>query len=109
MPILRMLCLFIAAFLRGRLDLAAENIALRQQLAVLHRSARRLPPPLPYPSLDLTMKVYRACRCSMWRGGGGTANVEAARAVEGPECRFQTVHYVTGPLDTRRLLALERA
>ncbi len=39
MPILRMICSFIAAFLRDRLDLAAENIALRQQLAFFQRTA----------------------------------------------------------------------
>jgi hypothetical protein len=41
MPVLRMICSFIVAFFRDRLDLAAENIVLRQQLAVLPRSARR--------------------------------------------------------------------
>ena len=38
MPILRMICSFIAAFVRGKLDLAAENTALRQQLE-LHLSS----------------------------------------------------------------------
>ncbi len=41
MPVIRMTCSFIVAFFRDRLDLAVENIALRQQLAVLKRSARR--------------------------------------------------------------------
>ncbi len=40
MPVLRVICSFIAAFFRDRLDLAAENIALRQQLAVLQLHAR---------------------------------------------------------------------
>jgi len=40
MPILRMISSFIVAFFREGLDLVAENIALRQQLAGLKRSAR---------------------------------------------------------------------
>ena len=32
------LVMYLRALLRGRLALAAENLALRQQLAVLHRS-----------------------------------------------------------------------
>ena len=41
MPILRTVCSLIVAFFRDRLDLAVENIALGQQLAVLKRGARR--------------------------------------------------------------------
>ena len=35
------LCLFIRGLIAGRLTLAAENLALRQQLAVLHQSVPR--------------------------------------------------------------------
>ena len=41
MNLLTMLWLFIRGLLAGRLALAAENLALRQQLAILHRSARK--------------------------------------------------------------------
>jgi hypothetical protein len=41
MPLLRILFTFFTALVRDRLGLAAENLALRQQLAVLKRSARR--------------------------------------------------------------------
>jgi len=41
MSILRIICSFIKAFFRHRLELAAENIALRQQPAILQRTAIR--------------------------------------------------------------------
>ena len=42
MSVCRIVVVFFLAFLRDRSDLAAQNVALRQQLAVLQRSGRRL-------------------------------------------------------------------
>ena len=41
MGVVRVIVILARAFLFPRAALAAENLALRQQLAVLHRSARR--------------------------------------------------------------------
>ena len=41
MSIPRMLFRFLFALFQSRLELAAENLALRQQLAILQRTARR--------------------------------------------------------------------
>ena len=42
MGILRMVLAFLRAFFTGRAALAAENVMLRQQLIVVHRSVPRL-------------------------------------------------------------------
>jgi len=60
MPVVRITCSFVAAFFRGRLDLAVENIALRQQLAVLKRSARR-------PRLRPWDRVFWGWLSRLWR------------------------------------------
>ena len=41
MSVFNMTFVFLRAFFRERLELAAENLALRQQLAVQQRSAKR--------------------------------------------------------------------
>ncbi len=41
MPLFQIVFTFLLAFFRDRLDLAAENIALRQQLGILQRTAKR--------------------------------------------------------------------
>ena len=41
MSALRMVCVFARALVQDKLELAAENLSLRQQLAVQQRSARR--------------------------------------------------------------------
>ncbi len=41
MGILSAMVCFFQAFMAGRTAIAAENLALRQQLGVLHRSAKR--------------------------------------------------------------------
>ena len=41
MTVFNMAFVFLRAFFRERLELAAENLALRQQLAVQQRSAKR--------------------------------------------------------------------
>jgi len=41
MAILQAVCLFLRGLLVGRAALAMENLALRQQLAVLERSVKR--------------------------------------------------------------------
>ena len=41
MSILRMILAYLRAFFTSRADLAAENVMLRQQLIVVHRSTPR--------------------------------------------------------------------
>ena len=41
MPVFNMIFVFFRAFFRERLELAAENLVLRQQLAVQQRSVKR--------------------------------------------------------------------
>ena len=60
MPILRMIWSFIAAFFRDKLELAAENLALRQQLAILQRTAKR-------PRLRLRDRVFWVWLSRLWR------------------------------------------
>ena len=41
MGVLRLIWAFLRVLVRSRASLAAENLALRQQLLVLHRSVKR--------------------------------------------------------------------
>ena len=60
MPILRMIRSFVVAFFRDRVELATENLALRQQLAILQRTARR-------PRLRLRDRVFWVWLSKLWR------------------------------------------
>jgi len=62
MGILRAALLFLRAFIVGRAALAAENVMLRQQLIVAHRSA-------PRPKLQRTDRIllcWLSRLCSGW-------------------------------------------
>ncbi len=41
MGLVRVVLMFVAGILRGRMDLAAENVEMRQQLAVLREKVKR--------------------------------------------------------------------
>ena len=60
MSILRMSCSLIVAVFRNGLELAAENLALRQQLAVLQRTASR-------PRLRLRDRIFWVWLSKLWR------------------------------------------
>ncbi len=60
MSIHRMLFRLLCALFQGRLELAAENIALRQQLAILQRTAKR-------PRLRLRDRIFWAWLSRLWR------------------------------------------
>src|SRR5262245_1880163 len=55
------LVMYLRALLRGRLALAAENLALRQQLAVLHRS-------VPKPKLHDRDRRFWILLARLWSG-----------------------------------------
>ena len=59
MPMFRMICSFVVALFRNRLDLATENLALRQQLAILQRSARR-------PRLRVRDRIFWVWLSKLW-------------------------------------------
>jgi putative transposase len=59
MDVCRALLLLVRALLMGRLSLAAENLAMRQQLAVYQRTARR-------PKLRPRDRVFWVCLSRLW-------------------------------------------
>jgi len=59
MGIIHLVLAFLKAFLAGRAALAAENPALRHQLAVLQRSVKR-------PKLRPRDRVFRALLSRLW-------------------------------------------
>jgi putative transposase len=61
MTAIRALVLLVRAFLGGRAALAAENLALRQQLAILCRSASR-------PRLGWRDRLFWAALARLWSG-----------------------------------------
>ena len=61
MSTLLLVCCWLRGFLRGRRALTAENLALRQQLAVLRRSVRR-------PRLRPCDRLFWACLSQCWAG-----------------------------------------
>jgi len=65
MSIPRMLFRFLFALSQSRLELAAENLTLRQQLAILQRSARR-------PRLRQRDRIFWVWLSKLWRGWRST-------------------------------------
>ncbi len=61
MGVLRVLAVLIRAFLSSRTALAAENLALRQQLAVLKRSVKR-------PKLRNRDRLFWVLLSRVWKG-----------------------------------------
>ena len=61
MGVLRMISAFLRAFLAGRAALGAENLALRQQLLVLHRSVKR-------PNLRRLDRIFWCWLSRLWKG-----------------------------------------
>jgi hypothetical protein len=59
MGIIKAICLLIRAFLVSRLSLAAENLALRQQVAVYRQSVKR-------PKLRLRDRVFWVFLSRLW-------------------------------------------
>ncbi|MHC4064382.1 MAG: hypothetical protein ACYSUI_07765 [Planctomycetota bacterium] len=58
---LRTIALFLRALLRDRAELAAENLALREQLAVLERQSKR-------PRLRKRDRIFWAWLSRLWGG-----------------------------------------
>jgi len=61
MGILRMILAFLRAFFAGRATLAAENLALRQQLIVLQRSVKR-------PKVGKSDRIFWSLLSRLWSG-----------------------------------------
>jgi hypothetical protein len=61
MSILGAFLVIIRTLLRNRSSLALENLALRQQLAILHRKAKR-------PRLTMADRVFWVTLSAIWRG-----------------------------------------
>jgi transposase InsO family protein len=61
MGILRMISTFLKVFFGSRAGWAAENLALRQQLIVLHRSIKR-------PKLRKRDRIFWSCLSRVWSG-----------------------------------------
>jgi hypothetical protein len=62
MCVLRAVWVFFRGVLAGRATLAAENLALRQQLAVLQRSVKR-------PKLRKRDRIFWVWLSKLWPGG----------------------------------------
>ena len=60
MTLLHAVFIFIQAFMIGQAELAAENLALRQQLAVVRRSANR-------PRLRQRDRVFWVWLSRLWK------------------------------------------
>ena len=60
MSILGAFLVIIGTLLRNRSSLALENLALRQQLAILHRKAKR-------PRLTMADRVFWVTLSAIWR------------------------------------------
>lgn len=65
MGIVGVLLIFLRSFLRRRAGLAAENLALRQQLVVLQRS-------VPHPKLRRCDRFFWVWLSQLWRGWRST-------------------------------------
>ena len=61
MGVLQAVWLFVRGFFAGRAAMAAENLALRHQLAVLHRSAKR-------PKLRTRDRIFWVWLSKLWSG-----------------------------------------
>ncbi len=61
MGIVGLFLTFLKAFFAGRADLAAENVMLRQQLIVVHRSG-------PRPKLRRTDRILLCWLSRLWSG-----------------------------------------
>ena len=61
MSLFKIICLFLRAMLSNRAHLAAENLALRQQLAILQRFAKR-------PRLRRRDPIFWAWLSRLWEG-----------------------------------------
>ncbi len=61
MGLLRIVCVFVRAWVRTQAHLAAENLALRQQLAVLHGSVKR-------PRLRRRDRLFWVVLSRLWQG-----------------------------------------
>jgi len=61
MGILRLILAFLRVLLGPRASLAAENLALRQQLLVLHRSVKR-------PNLRRLDRIFWSWLSRLWKG-----------------------------------------
>ena len=61
MGVIRILVLFLRGVLRDRTELAAENLALRQQLAILERTTKR-------PRLRKRDRIFWALLSRIWTG-----------------------------------------
>ena len=61
MGVLQAVWLFVRGFFAGRAAMAAENLALRHQLAVLHRSAKR-------PKLRTRDRIFWVWLSRLWSG-----------------------------------------
>ena len=59
MGLIRVVLLFVPGILRNRVDLAAENVALRQQLAVLREKVKR-------PRVRNRDRIFWAIRSRVW-------------------------------------------
>ncbi len=59
MTVFNMAFVFLRAFFRERLELAAENLALRQQLAVQQHNAKR-------PGLKRRDRIFRVWLSRLW-------------------------------------------
>jgi hypothetical protein len=61
MGILRLFLVFVRAFFVGKAALAAENVMLRQQLVVVHRS-------VPRPKLRKSDRIFLSWVSRLWSG-----------------------------------------
>ena len=61
MGLIRIFMLFIRGILRNRAELAAENLALRQQLAILQQKSKR-------PRLRNQDRIFWAWLSRIWAG-----------------------------------------
>ena len=59
MALLRMALLFVRSLFRNRGELALENLALRQQLAVLHAKKKR-------PRIRRSDRIFWVCLSKLW-------------------------------------------
>jgi len=74
MGVLQMLFVIMRSLLLSRVGLAAENLALRQQLAVLRRRARR-------PKLTRSDRFFWGCLSRLWTGWRSTLVIVEPEAV----------------------------
>jgi transposase InsO family protein len=76
MCILRAILIFLRAFLTSRADLAAENVMLRQQLIVAHRS-------VPRPKFRRTDRIVLCWLTGLWSGWRTALLIVQPRTVVG--------------------------